>query len=998
MIENDIDNHKENGSFKEIPQLNLNMHSDDDDFADYELYTNNDTKAKDTIDKGDLSVYNDNKKSNNLSDNCDSSHDDKDDEDEEEEDEEEEDEEEGDEEEEEEEEDDDDEEDDDEEDDTPPHFKYKRITGLPPRFFNNDPISTCYVNSNFYIFATHSGIMLFCDLNFKTIKMFKAHTSSILCLDYDGEYFASCSMDGTVIIGLMTKSNNTFIINDLDMVKFNFQRPIHAISLNKPYSKTKGFFCGGTSGNVIHCSRNWLNQRVDKIIDKDGGCITLIKSENDLLIWCNNKGITISQISTQKQLLHLDVPASITRPELYWPKLQFIDDDGLIIGWLDHVWSLKILNSKVSTSGSSNHNNILNSAASTFTQSYEEKKIEILFNKRLSDCMIAGISEYNHTLLILNYLPKVGKNQYFPPELKLLDNFSFEEISVEGLLIKNFEGLGINDYQLLEANYMHIDDRKWVLISPNDSIIIEPYNMNDKITWFVENNRFFEAWKISEPWISKWERLDIGEKYLKNLIDSNFWVDAMNFLPKLLELPDVEETDSYEYETKVVAKWNFWLNFLYEKRILTLYYKILPINPFNCAEQIKPEYYEVILHDLLRQKQYTIFINLLNNWNHSLFDVKDIQLDLNELLEESNDSEDLKDLREVYISLSLELDEPNNCVKQMIILQNDKLMEFLDEHHLLTSYLNKLPEIILIGVNEVFIKEKNYIKLKENSRLFENIQILVENVHEILPVKIIEIFKAAKLDIINYFYLKELRKVDNILVKDFEDEIISLFAEFNKDELYDFLKNHKKYSIDNAIKVCEGYEYYDELVYLLSKIGDNKKALSLIIDKMEDPNKAISFVSSVNDQELWDFLLDYSMNKSKFVKELLINVGSLVDPIPVVSRIPKGISIDNLKGILIDITRNISLDKEIYDIVLQIISNEYMDKNDKLRNTKLKGTLINEKELKIIDENIDSTYLRIQENGKDKFLKEADVIGEKWNGDRKNKIAHKSFLKYKLSL
>ncbi|KAG0683290.1 Vacuolar protein sorting-associated protein 41 [Pichia californica] len=899
----------------------------------------------------------------------------------------------------------------DEEDEEPPIFKYKRLTKLPPRFFSRDPVSCSFIHEKIFMFATHSGIVLICNPDFVPIKIFKAHTSSILSVDYDGEYFATCSMDGTIIIGCIHEDlkTNEMKIDDSEMVKYDFKRPIHAVALNKPYTKTKSFFCGGTSGNLIHCSKNWLGQRVDNIIDDNGDCITMIKSENDLLVWCNSKGITVGQVSSKNELLHIKVPIGMNRPELYWPKIQFIDKDRILIGWVDHTWYLKIINESKNegpTTGvftknlSSNSSNVLSTAASSFRMHYDEKKVELIYHQKLSDCLIAGISEFNNDLMILNYLPKVGKNLYFPPELKILDGITFDELSVDEVGLNGYKGLGMNDYQLLEYHSEDNNERKWFLICANDAIIIEKFSLHDKLTWYLSKSRYLDAWNLSGFWLDKFEKLKIGKNQINVYINEKNWDEVSEFICKILNFDNVEEFDNNEeklrYTETVVDEWNNILRIFNDNNVLFDYPHILPSWKFECDKQISEDYYELILHNFLKNGEYNKLIEYIETWDHSLFDLQDIQLHINEILNDfgDEDKDEVRELRRQLINNNLELDEPDNCVNQFIILKDSKLMEFLDEYHLIRKHITQLPMIILIGVNKSFIKEADMNKLKETP-IFTNVNILVENSHEILPEEVISLFKNTELEIINYIYLKELSKMDKILIKDFENDLIYLYAKFNKKRLEEFLRKHKKYSIDEAIKVCEKYECNEELVYLLSKIGENKKALTLIIDKMEDPQKAITFVQSINERDLWDYLLDYSMNKSSFIKKLLENVGELVDPIPVVSRIPLGIEIQDLQKSIVNITKNVNLDKNIYEIIMKIISCEYMEKSKKLREIRMMGEIMNDKELDIMRKDIDSCYLKISKEG-DSIFKEEEIIGEKWKGDKNNKIAHKSYLKYKI--
>jgi vacuolar protein sorting-associated protein 41 len=44
-------------------------------------------------------------------------------------------------------------------------------------------------------------------------------------------------------------------------------------------------------------------------------------------------------------------------------------------------------------------------------------------------------------------------------------------------------------------------------------------------------------------------------------------------------------------------------------------------------------------------------------------------------------------------------------------------------------------------------------------------------------------------------------------------------------------------------------------------MGDNKRALTLIIDNLEDVEMAIEFVHGINDEDLWNDLLDQAKPK-----------------------------------------------------------------------------------------------------------------------------------------
>ena len=50
-------------------------------------------------------------------------------------------------------------------------------------------------------------------------------------------------------------------------------------------------------------------------------------------------------------------------------------------------------------------------------------------------------------------------------------------------------------------------------------------------------------------------------------------------------------------------------------------------------------------------------------------------------------------------------------------------------------------------------------------------------------------------------------------------------------------------------------------MFIFSRMGDNKRALTLIIEKLEDVEMAIDFVRSIGDEDLWNDLVEQAKSK-----------------------------------------------------------------------------------------------------------------------------------------
>lgn len=137
--------------------------------------------------------------------------------------------------------------------------------------------------------------------------------------------------------------------------------------------------------------------------------------------------------------------------------------------------------------------------------------------------------------------------------------------------------------------------------------------------------------------------------------------------------------------------------------------------------------------------------------------------------------------------------------------------------------------------------------------------------------------------------------------------------------------------------MCEERNYIPELVYLYSKTGQAKRALLLIIDKLADVSQAIDFAKQQDDADLWEDLLDYSMNKPRFIRGLLEEVGTAINPISLVRRIPEGLEIEGLREGLSKMIREYEIQYSISSGVARVLRGEVATAQSALRSGQRKG-------------------------------------------------------------
>lgn len=171
------------------------------------------------------------------------------------------------------------------------------------------------------------------------------------------------------------------------------------------------------------------------------------------------------------------------------------------------------------------------------------------------------------------------------------------------------------------------------------------------------------------------------------------------------------------------------------------------------------------------------------------------------------------------------------------------------------------------------------------------------------------------------------------------DLCVDLFAEYSRSLLMELLKSSTSYTFEHASTVCETRRYIPELVHLLSITGQTRRALHLIIDEMEDVSRAIGFAREMDDGGLWEDLLDYGMDKPKFIRGLLEEGGGggAVDPVTLVNRIPEGLEIEGLKGALAKLVRESEVQWSISAGAARVLSGEVAARMETLNGGRRRG-------------------------------------------------------------
>ena len=102
---------------------------------------------------------------------------------------------------------------------------------------------------------------------------------------------------------------------------------------------------------------------------------------------------------------------------------------------------------------------------------------------------------------------------------------------------------------------------------------------------------------------------------------------------------------------------------------------------------------------------------------------------------------------------------------------------------------------------------------------------------------------------------------DPNLSKDYHTMQVVLYAEFEREKLLKFLQSSQYIILAQAQKELQERNLIPEIVYILERMGQTKKALQLVLHAIKDVNQAIDFCKKHDDKDLWEDLIQYSLNK-----------------------------------------------------------------------------------------------------------------------------------------
>uniref|UniRef100_A0A4W3J8U8 Vacuolar protein sorting-associated protein 41 homolog n=1 Tax=Callorhinchus milii TaxID=7868 RepID=A0A4W3J8U8_CALMI len=322
--------------------------------------------------------------------------------------------------------------------------------------------------------------------------------------------------------------------------------------------------------------------------------------------------------------------------------------------------------------------------------------------------------------------------------------------------------------------------------------------------------------------------------------------------------------------------------------------------------RLRAAIYEMILYEFL-ESDYEGFASLIREWPGDLYNhTAVVRTVLDHLDRHPNNRTLLTTLAELYT-----YDQRYDKALEIYLkLRHKDAFQLIHKHNLFSSIKNKI--VLLLE----FDTEKA-------------VNMLLDNEDKISVSK----------------YLHNLFKRDHHKGQKYHELQISLFAEYDRKNLLPFLRNSTHCPLEKALEICQERNFVEETVFLLSRMGNSRRALQMITEELQDVDKAIEFAKEQDDAELWEDLISYSIDKPPFITGLLNNIGTHVDPILLIHRIKEGMEIPNLRDSLVKILQDYNLQILLREGCKKILVSDCLALLKRMHKTQQKGVHVNEENI-----------------------------------------------------
>lgn len=284
------------------------------------------------------------------------------------------------------------------------------------------------------------------------------------------------------------------------------------------------------------------------------------------------------------------------------------------------------------------------------------------------------------------------------------------------------------------------------------------------------------------------------------------------------------------------------------------------------------------------------FLDLIKEWQPNLYNTTAV---IN-AIHDHFDKKDKNILLEALAILYSHEREYDKALTMYLKLQHKDVFQLIKKHNLYAAIQKMIVELIKLD------SDKAISMLLEKNKISSDIVVAeLEDNEKFL-----------------FMFLDSLDKVDSS--GKFDWKLVNLYAKYDREKMLPFLRRSRTYPLQEAFELCKTNLFYPEMVYLLDRMGNSTEALTIIMKKEKDVQMAIEFCREHNDLELWEYLVNESVDKPEIITKLLDGVaGFMVNPEMLIDKIQIGQEIPGLKDALVKMLSGFNLQVSLRGIFVE---------------------------------------------------------------------------------
>lgn len=417
----------------------------------------------------------------------------------------------------------------------------------------------------------------------------------------------------------------------------------------------------------------------------------------------------------------------------------------------------------------------------------------------------------------------------------------------------------------------------FLIISIGDRVIkATRRSVATNAVWLIDRGMFEEAVAMTDNLKDESIRQFVAAKAIKPLIDNEMFERAIKLMPRL--------------SLNSACAWSPLLDsFLSSKQPSKALAAIVPVIPYIPRDSfgLLKEDYDKVVHALLENviSNYLDLLDAVRRWPKDAFDVQSLKDALIDIVPEDFllDKAD----KVAYIPGTISafpstvcVDEKSRTIALLLCLKQcfDHLGRIGDSLDILMKLGCSVEVFILLDAHaesNAFVRtwfEVNMLSLFQLDPVSTS-KLLIK--HNLLFPKKSVLTELNNHPFFFHVYLREWFFTDPESVSEYHEQQVSLFLQFDRTKLVEFLRLGRAYNPNEALKLLHAMrlkstDMVEAEAVLLWKLEKHAQAIDLLLNVSKNVTAAVKFASSVSDHDVWKSIQTHALNGTSFtVKEYL---------------------------------------------------------------------------------------------------------------------------------